>query len=97
MQSAGTCVVDACQFLSEEEGCHEVCIVRMLDLSHAVGSTHSCCNTLRVEVDSHADTCVVGKNALVIHKHPNVVMVSGFDPSQLPRKAKEVDAAIRYT
>jgi hypothetical protein len=27
----------------------------------------------------------------------NVVMVSGFEPSQPPRQAKVVDAAIRYT
>ncbi|KAL3786440.1 hypothetical protein HJC23_011021 [Cyclotella cryptica] len=49
---------------------------------------------------SHAVVCVlcaVGKNALVIHEHPNIVMVSGFDPSQPPRQAKVVDAAIWYT
>ena len=85
MQSEGTCVVeDACQFLSGLEDHRVVRIVRMLDFSHAVGSTRSRLNTLRVELDSHADTCVVGKNALVIHEHPNVVMVSGFDPSQPP-------------
>ena len=33
----------------------------------------------------------------MIHEHPNVVMVSGFDPQQPPRRAKVVDAAIRYT
>jgi hypothetical protein len=85
MQSAGICVIeDACQFISASEGHHEVCCVCMLDLSHAIGSTRSCLNTLRVELYSHADTCVVGRNALVIHEHPNVVMVSGFDPSQPP-------------
>ena len=71
MQSAGACVnVDACQHSSGEDSHHEVCVVHLLDLSHAVSSTRSCINTLRVELDSHADTCVVGKNALVIHKHP---------------------------
>ena len=85
----GTCEnVDACQFVSGLESHREVCVVRMLDLSHAVGSTRSRLNILRVELDSHADTCVVGRNALVIHEHPNVVMVSGFDPLQLPRQAK---------
>ena len=98
MQSKGTCaVVDACQYPLEEEGCHEVCVARMLDLSHAIGSTHSQLSTLRVELDSHADTCAVGQNALVIHEHPNVVMVSGFDPLQPPCQAKVVDTAIRYT
>ena len=88
MQSEGTCVVkDACQLHSALEDHREVCVVHMLDLSRAAGSTRSRLNTLRVELDSHADTCVVGKNALVIHEHPNVVMVSGFDPSQPPRQA----------
>ncbi len=90
-------IVDACQLVSRPETHREVCVVRMLDLSRVVGSTHSRLNVLRVELDSHADTCVVGRNALVIHEHPNVVMVSGFDPSQPPRQAKVVDVAIRYT
>ena len=64
MQSEGTCVVDdACQFLSALEDHQEVCVVCMLDHSHAISSTRSRLNTLRVELDSHADTCVVGKNA----------------------------------
>ena len=85
MQSRGTCVVhDACQFFSELEGHREVCIVRMVDISHAVGGTRSRLNCLRVELDSYADTCVVGKNALVIHEHPNIVMVSGINQSQPP-------------
>ena len=89
MQSEGTCVVDDdYQFLSAFEDHRDVCVVCMLDLSRAIGSTCSCLDTLRVELDSHADTCVVGKNSLVIHEHPNVVMVSGFDPiaATLPDK-----------
>ena len=83
MQSRRTCVVDdACQSVSDLECHHEVCVVRMVDFSCAIGSTRSRNNNLRVELDSHADTCVVCKNALIIHEHPNVVMVSGFDPLQ---------------
>jgi hypothetical protein len=85
IQSAGTCVVDdACQFLSASENHQEVCVVCMLNLSHAIGSTRSHLNTVRVELGSHADTYVVGLNDLIIHKHPNVIIVSGFDPSQPP-------------
>ena len=62
----------------------------------AIGITRSH-NVLRAELDSHADTCVVGRHALIIHEHSHVVMVSGFDPSQPARKAKVVDAAIKYT
>ncbi len=51
-----------------------------MNLSCAIGSACSCNNVLRVELDSHADTCIVGQHTLLIHKHPKVVMVSGFDP-----------------
>lgn len=64
--------------------------------SCTIGITHGH-NILRAELDSHADTCVVGRHTLVIHKHSNVVMVGGFDPLQLSRKATVVDAAIKYT
>ena len=85
MQSMGACaVVDACQYTSIVEECREVCVVWMLDLSCTIGSTKSQLSTLRVELDSHANTCVVGKNSLVLHKHHNVVVVSGFGPSQPP-------------
>ena len=94
-QSRGTSVCnDARQLSSKGERHHEVCVVRMIDFSRAIGSTRSRNNSLRVELDSHADTCVVGKNALVIHKHPNIVMVSGFDPLQPPCRVKVVNAAI---
>jgi hypothetical protein len=97
-QSRGTGLLfDACQLIPVLGAHRHVCSVRTIDLSRAVGSTRSRSNILRVELDSHADTCVVGRHALIIHEHPHVVMVSGFDPSQPPRKAKVVDAAVRYT
>ena len=34
------------------------------------------------DMDSHADTCVVGKNAIIVHKLDKQVNVTGFDPSQ---------------
>ena len=52
----------------------------MVCLLRTIGITHSL-NVLRAELDSHADTCVVGQDALVIHEHDKVVMVSGFNPS----------------
>ncbi len=71
MQSEGTCgLFDACQ-LSPELGACSVHVVRRLDLSRAVGSTRSLLNSLRVELDSHTGTCVIGRNALVIHEHPS--------------------------
>ena len=48
-------------------------------------------------MDSHADTCVVDKNALIVHKLNKQVNVTGFDPSQ--GKVKNLDlvsAALTY-
>ncbi len=60
-QSKVTCdVFDACQLSSEVEVHHGVRVVRSIDLSCSVGSTRSQLTSLRVELDSHADTCVVG-------------------------------------
>ena len=53
-------------------------------------------NDVKVELDSHADTCVVGKNVLLLREHTRVVNVSGFDPSQPARQAKIVDCALKY-
>ncbi len=36
-------------------------------------------NKTSVELDSHADTCVVGSNVLVVHDHKRFVDVYGFD------------------
>ena len=61
-----------------------------------VGSARSCNSILKVELDSHADTCVVGRNVLIENEHTRVVTVSGFDPSQPARSAKIVDCAVKY-
>ena len=34
-----------------------------------------------IELDSHADTCVVGKHCLVTHTYDKKVNVSGYDPN----------------
>ena len=70
--------------------------LQTVNLSCAISSTRSH-NVLRAELDSHTDTCVVGWHALLIHKHTNIVLVSGFDPLQSARKAKVVNVAIKYT
>ena len=36
----------------------------------------------RIEIDSHADTCVVGRNALIVHKYGRKVNVTGYNLSQ---------------
>ena len=49
------------------------------------------------DLDSHADTCVVGKHALIVHRLDKKVNVTGFDPAQ--GKVKDlnlVSAALAY-
>ena len=36
----------------------------------------------RTELDTHADTCVVGSNYLVIHEYDRYVTVTGYDSKQ---------------
>ena len=36
----------------------------------------------RTELDTHADTCVVGKHCLITHEYDRFVSVTGYDPSQ---------------
>jgi hypothetical protein len=49
------------------------------------------------DLDSHADTCVVGKNALIVHLLDKKVNVTGFDPTQGKIKGLDlVSAALAY-
>ena len=48
------------------------------------------------EIDNHADTCVVGANALITHDYQRPVSVTGFDPSNRSQHLKIVSAALAY-
>ena len=50
----------------------------------------------KVELDSHAVTCVVGNNCLVVHDHNRAVNVYSYDPKYGHRSAKMVDGAVGY-
>ena len=50
----------------------------------------------RIELDSHADTCVIGKNAMVIHDHRWRVSVTGYDPKAGSNLYRIVSAALAY-
>ena len=51
----------------------------------------------RTELDSHADTCTVGKNALITHVHNRNVNVHAYDPSLGSQQNMSiVNAAIAY-
>eukprot|EP00956_Cyclotella_meneghiniana_P039187 scaffold167195_cov30-Cyclotella_meneghiniana.AAC.1 len=64
---------------------------RHVDLARSYDKTK-----VRVELDSHADTSVVGNNVLVLREHTRHVNVTGFDPTVPHRQCKVVDCAVRY-
>ena len=53
-------------------------------------------NQSRVELDSHADTCVIGMNAMIIHDHRRRVSVTGYDPKAGSNLYRIVSAALAY-
>ena len=51
----------------------------------------------KTELDSHADTCTVGKNALITHIHNRNVNVHAYDPSMGSKQNMSiVNAAVAY-
>ena len=50
----------------------------------------------KVELDSHADTCVVGDNCVVVHNLNRPVNVYSYDPMDGHRSAKTVNAEVGY-
>ncbi len=62
-----------------------------------LAETHTNASEHPTDLDSHADTCVIGKNALIVHILNKKVNVTGFDPSF--GKVKDLDlvsAALAY-
>jgi hypothetical protein len=50
----------------------------------------------RSDLDSHADACVVGKEALICYYFDREVTVSGYDPSGETKSLRTVSAALGY-
>ena len=52
----------------------------------------------RTDLDSHADTCVIGQHALIVHNFNRPVNVVGYDPSKgiMTPNCRTVLAAVAY-
>jgi hypothetical protein len=48
------------------------------------------------DLESHADACVVGKEALIFNDFDREVTVSGYDPSGETKSLRTATAALRY-
>ncbi len=51
---------------------------------------------IQVELDSHADTSVVGSNLLVVHDHERYVDVYGYNCTCWHKNVTTVNAAVAY-
>ncbi len=51
---------------------------------------------IQVELDSHADTSVVGSNVLVVHDHECYVDVYGYDSKSRHKNVTTMDAAVAF-
>ena len=67
--------------------------------SYVIGSNTTSINLSqsRTEMDSHADTCTIGKNALITHVHNRNVNVHAYDSSMGSQQNMSiVNAAAAY-
>ena len=53
-------------------------------------------NETTLEIDNHADTCVVGKQALIIYDYERPVSVQAYDPSLGTQQYRTVSAVVGY-
>jgi hypothetical protein len=85
--------IGACQLT----GCGPVRIILGLT-THRVSQLETIGNgnEVQTELDSHADTCVLGKNAMIIVDHKCPVSVSGYNKSMSPVEHKTVSGVIGY-
>ena len=62
-----------------------------------VSSVISNGNESSLELDTHADTCAIGKDALIIMDHNRPVNVQGYDPTLGTKQYQTASAALAYT
>ena len=71
--------------------------IKPLTIVHVMGAHASVASSKpEEELDSHADTCVVGDKCSVIHDHNRPVNVCSCDPIHGHRSTKTVDATVGY-
>jgi hypothetical protein len=62
----------------------------------SLGSVGQVKGVNRSDLDSHAEACVVGKEALLCNDFGREVTVSGYDPSGETKSLRTVSAALGY-
>jgi len=62
------------------------------DISSKINST----GETTLELDSHADTCVLGRDALILLDYDRPVVVEGYDPTLGTKTYATVSGALAY-
>ena len=82
---------DSCPRVLRDSHLKPLCTIQVMVAHTSVASSKP-----KVELDSHADMCVIGDNCLVIHDLNRPVNVYSYDPKNGHRSAKTVDATVGY-
>ncbi len=84
---------DWCQTLSAEciTSCSSICpIVTVKSLDISINPK------IQVELNLHAETCVVGATLLLVHDHAHFIDVFGYDSKSIHKNITTFDAALVY-
>ncbi len=72
----------------------------IIDPRHLVSNLHSSKidpnHETTLELDSHADTCILGCDALVLHDYLQPVSIQGYDPALGTTQYSTVSGALAY-
>jgi hypothetical protein len=71
--------------------------IRLDDRRCSATKTNDSSYKTTLELDSHADTCVLGRHALIILDHNRPVTVMGYDESLGSKTYKTVSGVVAYT
>ena len=76
---------------------YECAICTSVQIVHLSTHTSLAVVETKIELNSHADTCVVGDHCLILHDHNRPLNVYGYDPTAELKHACIVDAPVAYT
>ena len=90
--------MDKSQCLGSVTPCQAAAVssVRHIDIRRMGILLSNNTNETSLELDSHADTCCVGKNALIVYDFNRPVTVYGYDEALGPQTFATVTAVVNY-
>ena len=77
-------------------GGEDRCVCGIQTFRVSICEAHGDVPEVRTEMDSHADTCVLGRNALITHDFERPVHVTGYDKADGSKTYKTVSGVVGY-